>query len=245
MAITFAYALDAIHAMFADEAMVTSQSDVGRFQTRAAEMLGGPFGQLTVQPGVRAVLEKVSRSGTGLSLHQLKGELRRSRGQWPDELLSFRSTVDNYVDATINHLLASGLLVPMLDVHSSHCRVESQVLPRDLDTAVRWELYLFAALIEAGFTLEDVAVPDFVARSPYGALAVEATTVNPSLVNGALLEDHPPTPTTRNASTPSTTCRSGSLGLSPRSSQSGTGTRHTSPACPWPSRSKTSTSPCR
>lgn len=44
-----------------------------------------------------------------------------------------------------------------------------------------WELYLFAALSEAGFTLERPSpAPDFIARGLRGEFAVEATTVNPS-----------------------------------------------------------------
>lgn len=44
-----------------------------------------------------------------------------------------------------------------------------------------WELYLFAALSEAGYALDrSAAVPDFVAEGLLGGLCVEATTVNPS-----------------------------------------------------------------
>lgn len=44
-----------------------------------------------------------------------------------------------------------------------------------------WEVYLFAAFVEAGFVrLRDVAIPDFVFRSPFGVVGVEATTLNPS-----------------------------------------------------------------
>jgi hypothetical protein len=57
-----------------------------------------------------------------------------------------------------------------------------------------WELYLFATFVEAGFALDDLAVPDFVARGPAGSFAVEATTVNPSVVGGILAAD-PPTDT--------------------------------------------------
>jgi hypothetical protein len=60
--IGFAYHLDVIQAYFDDPDIKVSQSDEGRFQTRAAEMLGGPFADVTLQPGVRAVLQKASRS---------------------------------------------------------------------------------------------------------------------------------------------------------------------------------------
>jgi hypothetical protein len=59
-----------------------------------------------------------------------------------------------------------------------------------------WELYLFATLSEAGFRLDrSHAAPDFIAGGLAGALAVEATTVNPTLdASGARL----PTPSTEN-----------------------------------------------
>jgi hypothetical protein len=135
----FAYNLDAIHALFDDEDLKISQSDDGRFQTRAAEMLGGPFGGRTLQPGVRAVIEKAARSSAGLTLQQLKAEVKNNRGDWPDRLTSFRTSVDEYVENTVNYLLFTGLFVPMLDVHCSNCRVESQVAPRDLDISIQCE----------------------------------------------------------------------------------------------------------
>lgn len=44
-----------------------------------------------------------------------------------------------------------------------------------------WELYLFAMLVEAGYTLDrDHAIPDFIAKGLFGELCIEATTVNPT-----------------------------------------------------------------
>lgn len=44
-----------------------------------------------------------------------------------------------------------------------------------------WELYLFAMLVEAGYTLDrDQPIPDFSAKGLLGELCVEATTVNPT-----------------------------------------------------------------
>lgn len=48
-----------------------------------------------------------------------------------------------------------------------------------------WELYLFAALTEAGLALDrPKPAPDFVVKGRYGGFAVEATTVNPAVING-------------------------------------------------------------
>jgi len=56
-----------------------------------------------------------------------------------------------------------------------------------------WELYLFAAFIEAGFEIDrEAAVPDFACRGLLGELCVEATTVNPTRdATGAVI---PPPP---------------------------------------------------
>lgn len=130
--------LDGIHALFDDESLVVAQSDDGKFQTRAAEILGGPFGSLLLQPGVRAVIDKAAATPTGLNLQQLQATLRSKRGEWPDTLFSNLTAQEYAVNAT-NQLLFSGLFVPMLDVHCSNCRVESQVSPRDLDDTIRCE----------------------------------------------------------------------------------------------------------
>jgi hypothetical protein len=59
-----------------------------------------------------------------------------------------------------------------------------------------WELYIFAALTEAGYALDrSVPVPDFFARGLLGEFVIEATTVNPSLgPDGTPIPD-PPTET--------------------------------------------------
>jgi hypothetical protein len=44
-----------------------------------------------------------------------------------------------------------------------------------------WELYLFAMLVEAGYTLNrDIAIPDFSAQGLFGEVCIEATSVNPT-----------------------------------------------------------------
>ncbi|TDY22111.1 hypothetical protein B0G81_2398 [Paraburkholderia sp. BL6665CI2N2] len=44
-----------------------------------------------------------------------------------------------------------------------------------------WELYLFATLVEGGYTIDrESAIPDFTARGLRGRICIEATTVNPS-----------------------------------------------------------------
>lgn len=56
-----------------------------------------------------------------------------------------------------------------------------------------WELYLFAALVEAGYIFDKkFAMPDFCARSAFGQLCVEATTVNPSRTSSGELVQPPP-----------------------------------------------------
>jgi len=44
-----------------------------------------------------------------------------------------------------------------------------------------WELYLFATLVEAGYVFDKASpMPDFYAQNAFGAICIEATTVNPS-----------------------------------------------------------------
>lgn len=59
-----------------------------------------------------------------------------------------------------------------------------------------WELYLFATLVELGFILDrSKPAPDFVAHSPFGSMAVEAVTVNPSQDENGQPQAPPPTTT--------------------------------------------------
>lgn len=56
-----------------------------------------------------------------------------------------------------------------------------------------WELYLFAALVEAGYIFDKTfAMPDFCAQSAFGEVCVEATTVNPSRTPSGELVPPPP-----------------------------------------------------
>lgn len=60
-----------------------------------------------------------------------------------------------------------------------------------------WELYLFAALTEAGFAVDrSLAVPDFIAQGLLGEICVEATTINPTLGADGNPAPLPPTDTT-------------------------------------------------
>jgi hypothetical protein len=135
----FVYHLDGISTLLDDESVKVAQSEDGRFQTRAAQMLGGPAGNFLTQPGVRTLIEKAGRSATGLPLQQLKSEVLNNRGAWPDKLTAFRTSPAEYAEGVVNQLLYSGLFVPMLDAHCSHCRVDMQVSPRDLDATIQCE----------------------------------------------------------------------------------------------------------
>lgn len=139
VALTFPFQLDAIHTLFDDNTVRVKQSDVGRFQTRAAEVLGGQFSDITLQPGVRALIMKTGRSPVGLTLQQMRTTLRQNRGDWPGRIRSFHTTPDEHDDQTLKRLLFSGLFIPQLDIHCSHCRVESQISPRDLDATIQCE----------------------------------------------------------------------------------------------------------
>lgn len=135
----FATHIAGIQALFDDDTLRVEQSDDGKFQTRASEMLGGPHGTLLLHPGVRAAIDKTAASPTGLSLVRLRRIAEEDRGVWPDVIFASHQTPKEYAREIIDNLLFSGLFVPMLDVHCSSCRVESQVSPRDLDATIRCE----------------------------------------------------------------------------------------------------------
>jgi hypothetical protein len=137
--VSFAYNLDSIRLLFDDPELSVSQSDQGKFQTRAAEVLGGAFSGLLNQPGVRAAILEASRKIGGVTLRQLRQAVKRNRGAWPDPLFGRSLDPLEYAKRQVNYLLHSGLFVPMLDIHCSHCRVDSQVNPKDLDAVLRCE----------------------------------------------------------------------------------------------------------
>jgi len=62
-----------------------------------------------------------------------------------------------------------------------------------------WELYIFAMLVEAGYTFDkSQAVPDFNAKGLLGELFIEATTVNPTLDKSGNVVPIPPLDTEDN-----------------------------------------------
>lgn len=59
-----------------------------------------------------------------------------------------------------------------------------------------WELYMFAALSEVGYRIDrSLSVPDFIAEGLLGQIAVEATTVHPTLDGTGTVVPTPPTDT--------------------------------------------------
>lgn len=137
--IPFAYNLDVMALLFDDVKVEISQSNEGKFQTRAAEILGGVFSGAMNQPGPRAAIELTATKGGGVTLQELKGIALKQRGAWPDPLFQSAMTDQQYVDSEIKRLLNSGLVVPTMAVHCSHCRVVSYLHPKDLNAVVECE----------------------------------------------------------------------------------------------------------
>jgi hypothetical protein len=80
----------------------------------------------------------------------------------------------------INYSSALGIIKPMMrfyDDADGNFVEQFQTVGFD---ARLWELYLFATFIELGYArAPGSAVPDFIFQSPFGALGIEATTINP------------------------------------------------------------------
>lgn len=75
---------------------------------------------------------------------------------------------------------ARGLIEPMMRFYEDADGNFVEQFQTTAFDARLWELYLFATFIELGYApLPETAVPDFVLRSPFGSLGVEATTCNP------------------------------------------------------------------
>lgn len=125
--VPFAYSQEVLRLLFDDESVEVSQSNVGKFQTRAAENFGGPYSGTFNQPGVRAAVTMASVRPAGVTLLQLRGAVEKARGSWPHSLMDHNSSPRDYSIRAVNHLFHSGLFVPTSKVHCSHCRVENHV----------------------------------------------------------------------------------------------------------------------
>jgi len=131
--------LDVMRLLFDDPPVRTSQSDDGKFQSRVAEMFGGGMSGALTQPGIRAAIERVADKGAGVTLSELTNVFAKARGDWPDRIYRSRLSQADYDRAETRRLLNSGLLIPMLDLQCTSCRVVSKVHPNDLNTSVRCE----------------------------------------------------------------------------------------------------------
>lgn len=137
--VPFVYAQDAIGLLFDSDNLKVAQSDVGRFQTRAAEKFGGPYSGMINQSGVRAAIALAAGKPSGISLPHLRNAVENSRGGWPHALMDGKTLPREYAIKTVNNLFHTGLFVPTLKVHCSHCRVESYVSADTLRASMNCE----------------------------------------------------------------------------------------------------------
>lgn len=99
------------------------------------------------------------------------------------------------VASEIGFFPARGIIEPMMRWHND---LDGNFVEQFQSTAFDqriWELYLFATLIELGFSLDAThAVPDFIGTSLFGPIAIEAVTVGPTR-QGAKIVPPPPVET--------------------------------------------------
>ena len=75
---------------------------------------------------------------------------------------------------------ARGIIEPMMRFYEDEDGNFVQQFQTTAFDARLWELYLFATFVELGYArVPEVQVPDFLLSSPFGALGLEATTINP------------------------------------------------------------------
>lgn len=135
----FTSCLDVMALLFDDDRVSVAQSDVGRFQSRAAEKLGGPFSGALNQPATRAALKLAAGRKAGVTLPHLRRVAEDNRGSWPDPLSERRLETRDYSRRQVNFLLHRGFFVPTAKVQCSSCRVESHAAADDLASTMTCE----------------------------------------------------------------------------------------------------------
>ena len=133
------YQVDVMRLLFDEEALTTNQSDEGKFQTRAAELLGGPLSGYLAQPGVREAIQQTGSKQTGITLQQLRGIVSSHRGEWPDSLYAFGQTPKEYAEQQVNLLLNSGIFVPTLRIQCHECRIHLRLSPEQIGATIQCE----------------------------------------------------------------------------------------------------------
>lgn len=103
------------------------QSDVGLFQTRAAEMLGGSGGSALTQPGLAAALRLLASRPAGVPLARLRAEIENNRGAWPNTFSNVTSY--EYAEGVLRGLLGSGMVRTRLKTKCTYCRAIMQLDP--------------------------------------------------------------------------------------------------------------------
>lgn len=135
----FVYSQEVLSLLFDSKTAKVSQSDVGKFQTRAAERFGGPYSGTFNQSGVRAAVTLAAGKAAGISLPHLRSAVEKNRGNWPHPVMDRDMSPQEYATRAVNNLFHSGLFVPTLRVHCSHCRVESYTSVEGLGPSMNCE----------------------------------------------------------------------------------------------------------
>lgn len=135
----FVYNQDVMRLLFDDDSVSITQSDIGKFQSRAAEKFGGVFSGVFSQPGNRAAVALAAGRNAGVTLPHLRQTVESQRGNWPDPLYERSLSPKDYAVQQLNRLLYSGLFVPTLRVQCSTCRADSYVSADNLATTMTCE----------------------------------------------------------------------------------------------------------
>lgn len=109
------------------DGLVIGQSDVGLFQTHAAEMLGGAASGALTQPGLAAALMLLASRPGGVPLPRLREEILKNRGAWPSKLS--QRTPGEYAEAVLRSFVGSGMVVALLKAKCTYCRATMQLDP--------------------------------------------------------------------------------------------------------------------
>lgn len=165
----------------------------------------------TVEEALAEAPERIARVFADLESERVQGDEKGKPVDFFTPVVAAEKLSPDFVTITTldGYSPAVELMKPMMRWYEdADGNFVEQFQTTGFDTRL-WELYLFAALVEAGYVFDKTApMPDYCARNAFGTLCIEATTVNPSRTPTGDLVSPPPRNTEGRCShTNGTTCR--------------------------------------
>lgn len=149
----------------------------------------------TVEEALAEAPERIARVFADLESERVQGDEKGKPVDFFTPVVAAEKLSPDFVTITTldGYSPAVELMKPMMRWYEdADGNFVEQFQTTGFDTRL-WELYLFAALVEAGYVFDKTApMPDYCARNAFGTLCIEATTVNPSRTPTGDLVSPPP-----------------------------------------------------